>query len=67
MGTADRGGAPDARCQNQRGATEPTGGGDGGKRSALGYSSSRKKKTKKRSSQLMPATRDELFTHLSNQ
>lgn len=63
MGTADRGGVLDARYQNQRGATEPTGGGDGGKRSALGYSSRRKK----RSSQLMPATRDELFTHLSNQ
>lgn len=60
MRKADRGGARDVHYQSARRHNRLVE--EIKERSDLGCGSSRK-----RLSQLMPATRDELFTHLSNQ
>lgn len=59
---ADRGGARDVQYLSARLHNRLV-----EERSNLGYVSHSNSSSRKRSPQLMPATRDELFTHLSNQ
>ncbi len=59
---ADRGGARDVQYQSARLHNRLV-----EERSDLEYVSHSNSSSRKRPSQLMPATRDELFTHLSNQ